>query len=182
MTRRLMAVFSAIVACIGIAFIAVSPANATAYYEMVLTSTTGTPTGYCIWDQGGISHNGEPLEMHTCNTNDGTEGWVAVQSSYGAHWLQIENQYNGLCLGDYNGGGDSTSVVLWTCNGGRDQALCANEYNGFGWPVAWVFATGYAIGAKDDLAANDNGVVVWSVNGSNSEAWNGPNTGDEFDC
>lgn len=175
MKRKLISLFAAL-SFIGLGLAASTPADASAWTPIQLTSASGVVSVYCGYSP--YNSNGAPVvvgNMATCVDN-GYGEWYAEPSSYGPGWQQIVNSYSHLCLGDSNGGGDGTQVVIWSCNGGRDQAMCAEQYHTGYWPVAWEFATGYAMGAQNDAASGDGtDMIVWSVNWSNSEAWAGPN-------
>lgn len=178
---RKLFLFLAITAAVGLglagaALVAPLSAMASAWAPIQLTSASGVVSAFCAYSP--YNDNGSPVvvgNIATCE-EDGYGEWFAEPSSYGTGWYQIVNSYSHLCLGDSNGGGDGTQVVIWSCNGGRDQAMCPAQYHSSYWPVAWEFATGYAMGAQNDAADGDGSdMIVWSVNWSNSEAWAGPN-------
>jgi hypothetical protein len=151
-------------------------AHAATLAQIQLTSTTGTLSGYCVNDPGNTTVNGTQLQLQQCSSAASEQ--LQLESS--AYTNGTSNKFyqlvleNGTCLGDYNGGGDGTKVVLWTCNGGGDQAVTYHQYGSGTWPAYWEFSTGYALGDHNNIYANGNPIVVWSVNNSNSEAWNGP--------
>jgi hypothetical protein len=147
-------------------------AFATTWTTSELSSEAGVLSGYCMNNTLGSSTNGNAQELWTCSGGNYL-GYAPVSSSYGdGNWLEIQIEGTGKCLSG-QGGDDGTAVVEYQCNGSANQAICWTD-NPSGVATVWRFEDGEAIGDKNDVASNGNPIIVWSVNGSNSESWTGP--------
>jgi hypothetical protein len=162
---------------LAVGIITAAPASASAYTLM----HSAVNSSYCAADPGNNLANGTVVRVYPCNS--GNEAFLLQRYPYGGsltgyYSLVFFNHGGtsaGYCIDDPAGLPDH-AVVVWTCNGGSNQAFLPIAEPG-GWTAWREAANSDCINLYGGHPANGGPVYVWT-SGCNppvsASEWAGP--------